>query len=367
MLFQKENLSESERRASMKRNSLKKSCVLLAAVLTTTFFTGCGDNNSEAGTETGTAAEPEIQKEETASTDEKVVIRLADQKINLHPYFSYALYTGILDEYFEGYNVEFEVNDFEGPDAIKEGIGSGHIDFASMGQLPGVTGILSGYGYKIIAVTATSKASSVIVVPDGSDIQSVEELRGKRIGVGIGSAAHYTLGLLLETGGLTLDDVELVNVTTDAAATAVRNEELDAVVIINGTAQVLQEEGSGQILISEVGEPLLQSVLLASDSFAENYPEYTSLIIEAYQAVNEAIDADRDAFWTWYENEIGTDISGIQGTWDIIDRNVEPVNDSYKGQLEKLLAWLEDNDLVDVSNTSADDIYDNTFINETDF
>ena len=46
-----------------------------------------------------------------------------------------------------------------------------------------------------------------IVVPKGSDIKSVDDLKGKKVGVAEGSSANYNLLAQLDKAGLKYDDV----------------------------------------------------------------------------------------------------------------------------------------------------------------
>ena len=79
--------------------------------------------------------------------------------------------------------------------------------------------------------------NSLVVLAD-SDIHSVKDLRGKTVGFSVGGFEDAVLGAMLETHGLTLDDVELVNVNfalspslyagqVDAVIGAFRNFELN--------------------------------------------------------------------------------------------------------------------------------------------
>ncbi|MBM3393843.1 MAG: hypothetical protein FJY37_04245 [Betaproteobacteria bacterium] len=77
-------------------------------------------------------------------------------------------------------------------------------------------------------VTDYSNGADVVLsVPS---IKSVRGLRGARVGLELGSLNTYLLARSLDTVGLSLTDVTLVNLASTELATAVRSGEVDAVV-----------------------------------------------------------------------------------------------------------------------------------------
>ena len=82
-----------------------------------TGLVGCAGSDAadEAEVKAADNEEPVVGAEsEEVETEESehITIRLADQAVNLVLYFNYAKDKGILDEYFDGYDVDFEVSDF---------------------------------------------------------------------------------------------------------------------------------------------------------------------------------------------------------------------------------------------------------------
>lgn len=346
----------------MKFNWLRKTItVLFTAGFTALSIIGCGSDSTERSTDTTKETiGSEETAEEDAGDDETVVIRLGDQVPNLVSYFTYAKETGILDEYFANYNVEFELTDFASGPAANEAIAANQLDATIMGNVPAITGPLSGYGEKIVAVVGYSDSWVSIVTPAGSDVESIADLKGKQVGSFLGTSFHYYLGQYLEDGGLTIDDVEIVN-TASESATAIRNGEVSAAILNTGVAYSLVEEGSARILSDKLSVKSPSLLMLASDSFTEKYPEYTSILIQAVDATLAKIDEDRDAFWAFYEDYMDGDITDIKNTWDFHERKVTKVDEAARNDLDQLLQWLGANDLADISEATVDDIYDNTF------
>ncbi len=82
-----------------------------------------------------------------------------------------------------------------------------------------------------------------------NQIQSVKDLRGKKIGVtAVGSSTHFMVGYLLSRNGLKLDDVTIVQAATGATFVAAIKNTIDAGVTVDPTATTLIESGDAVVL-----------------------------------------------------------------------------------------------------------------------
>lgn len=96
-----------------------------------------------------------------------------------------------------------------GPPQI-EAATAGKIDFAITGNTPPIFGAASNAKVKIVSAYDGGGFGDQILVHSDSPIQSVGDLRGKKIAVAKGSSAHGHTLVQLERAGLTPADVELV-------------------------------------------------------------------------------------------------------------------------------------------------------------
>ena len=87
--------------------------------------------------------------------------------------------------------------------------------------------VSGGAKQTIVLVNDNSTGNDKIIARDG--IASVADLKGKKVAVEQGTVDHYLLLLALAEAKLTKDDIELVPLTTDAAAAAFVAGQVDAV------------------------------------------------------------------------------------------------------------------------------------------
>jgi sulfonate transport system substrate-binding protein len=133
-----------------------------------------------------------------------------------------------------------------GPPLI-QAAASGDIDLGSVGDVPPVTGAAQEYGFSVVGVAHyidTTIPDEDIIVPKGSPIKTVAELKGKKIAVPQGSSAHGLVLLALKNAGLTLSDVKLDFLSPAAGATAFASGKVDAWSIWNPQISLAVQQGA---------------------------------------------------------------------------------------------------------------------------
>ena len=151
--------------------------------------------------------------------------------------------TGAFDD--APYKVKFARFDYGPP--LVQAAASGDIDLGYVGDVPPITGAAKQFGFKIVGVqrgTDQTKAAENIIVPKGSPIQTLADLRGKKIAIPQGSSAHGLALLALKSVGLTPKDVQLVYLSPAAGATAFNTGEVDAWSIWNPPSAIAVKDGA---------------------------------------------------------------------------------------------------------------------------
>jgi len=125
----------------------------------------------------------------------------------------------------------FKVNwsDFTSGPPMLEAMASGSVDVGGVGDAPPVFAASGGEGVEIVGARTTPTGDQdAIVVPKGSSITSIQQLKGKKIAYGSGSSANYHLLTVLTKAGLTKSDVTLVSLQPSNALAAFTSGAVDA-------------------------------------------------------------------------------------------------------------------------------------------
>ncbi|HEX4790709.1 MAG TPA: aliphatic sulfonate ABC transporter substrate-binding protein [Actinospica sp.] len=151
--------------------------------------------------------------------------------------------TGVFDN--APYKVKFARFTYGPP--LVQAAASGDIDLGSVGDVPPITGAAQEYGFKIVAVQRSltpTQPDENIIVPKGSSIQTLAQLKGRKIAVPQGSSAHGLVLNALKSVGLTTKDVQLDFLSPAAGATAFATGKVDAWAIWNPQSAIAISNGA---------------------------------------------------------------------------------------------------------------------------
>lgn len=166
---------------------------------------------------------------------------------------------------------------------INESFAAGQQDFGFLGDTPALIGKSAGIDTRIIGLTSTGPRSLAVVVPARSGIKTPKELKGKKVAVVKGSYAHHLLVLVLQKGGLTTNDIELINLSQADIATAIVNGNIDAAAVWEPLISKLETQGSVRVLADGTGIKKGALVIIATNDFISKNREQTKALLRAYQ------------------------------------------------------------------------------------
>jgi len=239
--------------------------LLLVVVALGLLASGC------AGKDKGVVAEQTKEKPKEihiAYQNSSVVIMLAKAK-------------GFFEEEFAKDGVEIKYDMYlSGPPMI-EAFAGGRADFAHTGDMPPVSARSSGVDVKVIGRAGYTPTGNALLVRSDATFKDVSELKGKKIGVQVGSSAHQFLIMLLKKYALTINDVSVVNLPASDHQVALESKNVDAVVTWEPWSAVLENAKVGKVMEdSSTGVKRYIGVLLTRNEFAQKYPEYTERLLK---------------------------------------------------------------------------------------
>ena len=154
-------------------------------------------------------------------------LRIGNQKGNL----SLLKGRGTLEKRLAPLGVSIKWTEFTAGPVQLEALNVGSIDFGDVGEAPPIFAQAAGAPLAYVAATVPRPQSEAVLVPKGSAIQSVADLKGKKVALNKGSNVHYFLVKLLEKHGLAYGDVNVVFLPPADARAAFEKGSIDAWVI----------------------------------------------------------------------------------------------------------------------------------------
>ncbi|SEN18373.1 sulfonate transport system substrate-binding protein [Duganella sp. CF517] len=156
---------------------------------------------------------------------------------------------------------------FQGAAPLFEAVVSGDVDTAMAADTPALAAAAGGARVKVVAASVSSPTGVAILVPAGSAIKSVADLKGRNVIVSSarGSVAHYLLFGALREAGLKPDDVTTGFLLPSDAAVAFSSGKIEAWATF-GTYQANAEIHGARVLRDGVGINSGIGVIAASDA-----------------------------------------------------------------------------------------------------
>ena len=202
----------------------------------------------------------------------------------------------IIKGYFEEEDVNYKIINFTGTAEVPVLLASGQIDANQM--MLASLGVLLNSGFDVRVVSGIHKGCLVIAVPADSDIRSIEDLRGKIIGVpGLGSTPMVISKRVLTRAGINASDengeVEFLAFAPGDLAIALQNGSVNAIAIVEPGASVLVERGDARIIFDLGTDPKYKDeyccVMALNTQFAEKHPDVAARYGRALQKACEFI------------------------------------------------------------------------------
>lgn len=207
-----------------------------------------------------------------------------------------ATHIAIINGYFKDEGVNYEVINFVGTASLPPLLASGQIDANQM--MLASLGVLLNSGFDIRVALGLHKGCLVIVVPADSKIESVKDLKGKRIGVpGLGSTPMVISQRALARAGIDASvesgNVEFLAFNAGDLGVALKNGSVDAIALIEPAASVLVESGYAKSIFDLGSDPDYRNenccVATLTPKFVEEHPALAARYIRALQKACEFV------------------------------------------------------------------------------
>ncbi len=136
-------------------------------------------------------------------------------------------------------------------------------------------------GEVAILVNDNSAGNDKIIVTE--DINTIEDLRGKKVAVEEGVVNDFLLTLALESKGMSREDVQIVPLETGAAAAAFAAGQVDAVGAFPPFwLTALQREGAKELISSEEFPGAIPDLLVVSQKLIDEQPEVAQGLVNTW-------------------------------------------------------------------------------------
>jgi sulfonate transport system substrate-binding protein len=199
---------------------------------------------------------------------------------------------GTLEGALEPLGVSVAWTEFPGGPQLLEALNVGAIDFGTAGEAPPIFAQAAGAPLIYVGFEPPAPKGEAILVPKDSSLQSVADLKGKKVALNKGSNVHYLLVRALENAGLSVKDIQPVYLPPADARAAFEQGSVDAWVIWDPFLAAASA-ATGARTLSD-GENLVSNhqFFLAERGFATANPKVIDSVIQRLVAIDAWAKSD---------------------------------------------------------------------------
>ncbi|WP_428028896.1 sulfonate ABC transporter substrate-binding protein [Ancylobacter sp.] len=199
---------------------------------------------------------------------------------------------GILEKKLEPLGVSVKWAEFAAGPQMLEALNAGAIDIGQTGEAPPIFAQAASDNLVYLANEPPAPKGEAILVPQDSPIRSVQELKGRTIGLNKGSNVHFLLVKALEKAGLAYTDVTLKFLPPADARAAFEKGAIDAWAIWDPFQAAAEYSVKARTLTTAEGIVPNYQFYLGARSFADAQPKVIGQLIEAIRETDDWIQRD---------------------------------------------------------------------------
>lgn len=222
-----------------------------------------------------------------------------------------------------GYKISWRKFD-AGTDVIAA-MASGGIKLAELGSSPLAIGASQGVDYQLFAISNVIGAAEALVARNGAGIDKLADIAGKKIGVPLGSTAHFSLMGAMRHAKIDPKSVTVLGMKPDQIAAAWSQKQIDAAYVWDPALAKIKVDGKVIVHSGEVaqwGNPTFDGWVV-NPQWAKENEAFMIAFVKTLDKVNGNYTANA-AKWTAATPEVVA-IAKATGS------KAEDVVDSLKG------------------------------------
>lgn len=292
--------------ASLFQPSWKKITLMSASLATIMMLTGC------------------------SKPQETTTLNIGFQKYGVLPIIKAR---GDLDKALKEKGVNVKWVEFPAGPQLLEGLNVGSVAFGESGEAPPIFAQAANSNLVYVANQPAAPLAEALIVPKDSAIQSVHDLKGKRVVLNKGSNVHYLLLKVLEANHLKLDDIQVVYLPPADARAAFEKGAVDAWVIWDPFFAAAEKQLNAKVIAT--GQNLVNNhqFYLADRKFAEQHPDVLKIVVNELNTTTQWVSQHQTDAAKLLEKPTGLPLDILNTSISRMGFGVTPIsNDVVKKQ-----------------------------------
>jgi taurine transport system substrate-binding protein len=196
-----------------------------------------------------------------------------------------------------GYKINWRK--FGGGGDVIRAMASGDVQLGEVGSSPAAAAASQGLDVQVFWILDDIADAEQLVARNGSGVEAIKDLKGKKVATPFVSTAHYQLLFALQDAGLNPKDVNVLNMRPPEVAAAWERGDIDATFIwdpvlakVKANGKVLTSAGE----IAKKGRPTFDAVMV-NRAWAEQNKDFMVTLVRLMAKADEDYRVNK-AKWT---------------------------------------------------------------------
>jgi len=237
-----------------------------------------------------------------------------------------------------GYDVKWTEFQFGPP--LLEAINVGAIDFGNTGETPPVFAQAAGAPIRYVAYEPPAQKGEAILVQKDSPLNSVVDLKGKKVAVAKGSNAHYLLVKALEKAGVKYEDITPAFLAPADARAAFESGAVDAWSIWDPYQSSAETTLGAKTLTDATGTVPNTQFYLSSQKFIQTEPKVLDIVLDELRGVDAWAKTDIHAVAEQLSVAVGLPVPVLEVALKRQSYGIKPIDDQVLVDQQRLADTL---------------------------
>jgi NitT/TauT family transport system substrate-binding protein len=199
----------------------------------------------------------------------------------------------------------------------------GKADIATVAETPFMLAVMKGEDIAIIATIQRSKNNYTVIARRDRGIHSPQDLKGKKVGVSLGTSGDYFLDAFMGIHGISRSSIKVSNLKPDALLEAIVNGDVDAIATLPFVLIQSQKKLGNRAVTFDSENVYTQFFnVVARREFVRRNPGMVNKLLRALVKAEEYVSRNNAEVQKIVADFSGINFSTVREGWDVNDFEV---------------------------------------------
>lgn len=198
----------------------------------------------------------------------------------------------LLEKQAESLGLNVEWHEITSGAKQAQALASGDLDIAGVMNTSSVL-MSNSEGNPVMIIAGVSRPTDTFAIVGAKNgVNSIAGLKGKKIAGPKGTVLHQTLVAALVKNGLSMNDVQFVQMDLPQAFAALQSSQVDAA-LLAATMVIKAEQEGAKVLTTASGLVVPKFVMASSDKVVKKHPNWIKVVIAAHDEASTWIEKNQ--------------------------------------------------------------------------